>query len=117
MHLHGHDFWVLEEGFGTWNGTIVNAANPARRDVHVVQKAQDFDVPSYAVYQYDLDNPGVWPFHCHVAWHVSAGLYVNLLERPDDIAKFDIPSSIEETCSAWAQWSSDHLVDQIDSGL
>lgn len=117
MHLHGHDFWVLDEGFGTWNGSIVNANNPIRRDVHILQKAQDFDVPSYSVLQYNLDNPGVWPFHCHVAWHVSAGLYVNLLERPDDIEKIDIPSSVAQTCRDWSVWSGNNVVAQIDSGL
>lgn len=117
MHLHGHDFWVLEEGFGTWDGTVTNANNPARRDVHFVQKAQDFNTPSYAVYQYELDNPGVWPFHCHIAWHVSSGLYVNLIERPEEIKNINIPSEITDTCNSWAQWSSDHFVDQIDSGL
>ena len=25
------------------------------------------------------NNPGVWPFHCHVAWHVSDGLSMNVM--------------------------------------
>lgn len=25
------------------------------------------------------DNPGVWPFHCHVAWHISDGLSMNVM--------------------------------------
>jgi hypothetical protein len=32
MHLHGHNMFVLAEGIGTWNGTVVNPANPQRRD-------------------------------------------------------------------------------------
>jgi hypothetical protein len=31
------------------------------------------------VFQIDADNPGMWPFHCHIAWHVSGGLYMNIL--------------------------------------
>jgi Multicopper oxidase len=25
--------------------------------------------------QFDADNPGVWPFHCHIAWHLSQVRY------------------------------------------
>ena len=25
----------------------------------------------HIVLQYEADNPGVWPFHCHIAWHLS----------------------------------------------
>ncbi len=42
--------------------------------------------------QFNADNPGVWPFHCHIAWHVSSGLYVNIMERPADIKQTQIPS-------------------------
>ena len=66
--------FVLDEGVGTWDGTsVVNSANPQRRDVQLLQPH------GYIVVQIDADNPGVWPFHCHIAWHVSAGLYINLM--------------------------------------
>lgn len=74
MHLHGHNMYVLSEGAGTWDGsTVVNGGNPQRRDVQLLRP------DGYLVLQYDAVNPGVWPFHCHIAWHVSAGLYINLL--------------------------------------
>lgn len=74
-------------------------------------------IPSYVVIQFEADNPGVWPLHCHVAWHVSAGLYVNILERPADIKNYNIPSAIPETCKNWGVFASTNTVDQIDSGL
>ncbi|KAL8747883.1 MAG: hypothetical protein Q9184_007539, partial [Pyrenodesmia sp. 2 TL-2023] len=37
MHLHGHNFFVLAEGQGTWDGKITNFPNTQRRDVHIVQ--------------------------------------------------------------------------------
>jgi hypothetical protein len=40
-----------------------------------------------------------------------------MLERPDDIAKLDIPSSVAQTCRDWSAWTGDHVVNQIDSGL
>lgn len=74
-------------------------------------------VPSYVVIQFEADNPGVWPLHCHVAWHVSAGLYVNILERPADIKNYNIPAAVSETCENWGAFTSKNVVNQIDSGL
>lgn len=73
MHLHGHNMYVLNEGVGAWDGSVVNGGNPLRRDVQLLQPR------GYIAVQYDGDNPGAWPFHCHIAWHVSQGLYINLL--------------------------------------
>jgi FtsP/CotA-like multicopper oxidase with cupredoxin domain len=68
MHLHGHSMFILQKGIGTWDGTIVNPHNPQRRDVQVLP------ANGYTVWQINADNPGVWPYHCHVVWHNSAGL-------------------------------------------
>ena len=67
IHLHGHNFWVLAEGIGTWDGTVVNPENPQRRDVQLLQGV-DEDTPGYLVVEVVADNPGVWPLHCHIAW-------------------------------------------------
>ncbi|KAL9601650.1 MAG: hypothetical protein Q9219_002370 [cf. Caloplaca sp. 3 TL-2023] len=111
MHLHGHNFFVLAEGTGTWDGKITNYPNTQRRDVQIVQPQ------GYLVVQYDTDNPGVWPFHCHIAWHVSGGLYVNLMEHPDQIRQRSIPQTIAQTCRDWSDYSGHNIVEQIDSGL
>ena len=76
MHLHGHNMYVLNEGLGFWDGSVVNSGNPQRRDVQLLQP------DGYIAVQYEGDNPGVWPFHCHIAWHVSQGLYVSFLVNP-----------------------------------
>ncbi|KAL8685364.1 MAG: hypothetical protein Q9218_007808 [Villophora microphyllina] len=112
MHLHGHNFFVLAEGVGTWDGKITNYPFTNRRDVQMVQPN------GYLVLQYDTDNPGVWPFHCHIAWHVSGGLYVNLMEHPDAINKTrTVPQIMAQTCRDWSDYSGHVMVDQIDSGL
>jgi len=67
--------------------------------------------------QFNLDNPGTWPFHCHIAWHVSAGLQVTLVERPKDIMNIPIPQSKYDECKAWNSYTNGIVVDQIDSGL
>ncbi|KAL0257860.1 hypothetical protein SLS55_007026 [Diplodia seriata] len=116
MHMHGHNFWVLADGVGRWDGTTANPGNPQFRDVHILQPAPTGS-SSYMVIQIELDNPGLWPFHCHIAWHVSAGLYLNMLERPDDIKKLPIPSSFGDQCKVWGDYTATNPVDQIDSGL
>lgn len=79
MHLHGHaDFWVLAEGEGEWDGTITNPENPLRRDSAQMRMGWP-DKPAYLVIQYDADNPGVWPLHCHLVMHVSTGMFMNLV--------------------------------------
>lgn len=79
MHLHGHNMHVLAEGCGVWDGTVVNPSNPARRDTQLLRPVDANGNPGYLVMQFDADNPGMWPFHCHIAWHVSGGLYINIL--------------------------------------
>ena len=55
--------FVLSEGTGTWDGTTQgNSSNPARRDVQLIRPG------GYIAIQVDADNPGIWPFHCHIAW-------------------------------------------------
>jgi FtsP/CotA-like multicopper oxidase with cupredoxin domain len=112
IHLHGHNMFVLDVGIGSWDGsTVINPSNPQRRDVQLVPAG------GYLVLQLTADNPGAWPLHCHIAWHVSAGLYITVLERPDDIAKLQIPSVMAQTCRDWAAFTNKTVVDQIDSGL
>ena len=69
MHIHGHDMYVLHEGPGQWNGDITNPQNPQRRDT------QNLIPNGHMVLQFDTDNPGAWPFHCHIAWHLSQVLF------------------------------------------
>ncbi|ESZ96035.1 laccase precursor [Sclerotinia borealis F-4128] len=122
MHLHGHDFFVLAEGRGTWDGTITNPSNPLRRDTQLMRRGS-VSSPTYLVIEFEADNPGVWPLHCHTSAHVSAGLLVNIFERPDLVAEGRdergmIPQVVKETCDAWnAYTDSGGEVDEIDSGL
>ncbi|KAM0319274.1 hypothetical protein ACHAO8_001066 [Botrytis cinerea] len=116
MHLHGHDFWILAIGTGEWDGRVVNPDNPQRRDTILMPPGSP-DVPSYLVIEYMADNPGVWPLHCHIGIHLSAGMLINTLERPDLVKKRRVPYVMAQTCRDWANFSGTNLVDQIDSGL
>ncbi|EKD15631.1 uncharacterized protein L3040_006021 [Drepanopeziza brunnea f. sp. 'multigermtubi'] len=113
MHLHGHNMQILSEGPGDYDGTtVVRSSNPQRRDVQMVR------VGGHFAFQYAADNPGVWPFHCHIAWHVSGGLYSHLMERPADIGKkTQVPLIMQQTCKDWQAYTNRAVVDQIDSGV
>lgn len=65
MHLHGHTMSILYAGVGAWNGSIPQ--NPSRRDTVVLPPASPSE-NAYLVVQWEANNPGVWPFHCHLAW-------------------------------------------------
>jgi FtsP/CotA-like multicopper oxidase with cupredoxin domain len=112
MHLHGHNMFVLTEGDGYWDGvTITNIQNPQRRDVQQLRPG------GHLVIQYVQDNPGVWPLHCHIAWHLSTGFYLNLLERPEDVKQLKVPDSMQRTCKNWQAYTNVNIVDEIDSGV
>ncbi|TKA66579.1 hypothetical protein B0A49_06046 [Cryomyces minteri] len=113
MHIHGHNMQVLSEGLGSWDGkSIVNPSNPQRRDTQLIQPN------GYLVVQIDLNNPGVWPFHCHVAWHTSEGMNINFLEQNPLVEnEMQLPYIMAQTCRDWSAWTGNHIVDQIDSGL
>ncbi|KAF4995316.1 hypothetical protein FGRMN_5215 [Fusarium graminum] len=56
MHLHGFNMYVLHEGPGSWDGTIINKDNPQRRDVVQIR------ANGHLVIQFDAgDNPGMTP--------------------------------------------------------
>ena len=40
MHMHGHNFQILAEGFGDWNGRIAHSHNAQRRDVQLMPPSQ-----------------------------------------------------------------------------
>jgi FtsP/CotA-like multicopper oxidase with cupredoxin domain len=110
MHLHGHDFNVLALGTGEWDGTIVNPEHTQVRDVQTLAGYNpQTQVPTYLVIQFNQDSPGVWPLHCHIAWHVSQGLYINIVERAADI-KYKVPDSLQQTCTDYANWQKTNTV-------
>ncbi|KAF2724384.1 multicopper oxidase [Polychaeton citri CBS 116435] len=113
MHLHGHQFAVLAQGQGVFDGVVDPKvlANPPRRDVIMMPRY------GYVVIQFEADNPGAWSYHCHIAWHSAAGYTVNILEQPDHVRGDRIKGVMEQTCGPWDAWSQSHIVDQIDSGI
>jgi len=81
-HLHGHHFWVLGQGVGTYDFNAppeVNLNNPLLRDTVTALPH------TWTHLRFTADNPGAWLFHCHVDWHTTMGMVWVFLIQPSDI--------------------------------
>jgi FtsP/CotA-like multicopper oxidase with cupredoxin domain len=64
MHLHGHEFQVVEiDG--------VRFAGAVRDTVLVLPGGR-------VVVAFDADNPGWWALHCHLLYHLDAGMFTTI---------------------------------------
>ena len=53
----------------------------------------------YLVYRFVADNPGVWAFHCHIDWHLSAGFFATIVEAPLELQKSEsVPQDMYNVC-------------------
>ncbi|SCU78631.1 LAFA_0A07624g1_1 [Lachancea sp. 'fantastica'] len=103
FHLHGHKFWVLasadrgyfRKSFYDNESGEMDFTNPIARDVLNVSGF------GYAVIRFVVDNPGVWPFHCHIGWHMESGLLLQVNELQSEYSTWShIPSAWNELCQA-----------------
>ncbi|KAA1477561.1 multicopper oxidase 2A [Dentipellis sp. KUC8613] len=94
FHLHGHRPWIMGAGAGRYTGQTLDDKNPLRRDTVLI--------PAYSwlVLRFVSDNPGLWAFHCHLAWHMAAGLLMQFNTLPSKSALFDVPAVIVSQCAA-----------------
>ncbi|KAB8230045.1 multicopper oxidase-domain-containing protein [Aspergillus alliaceus] len=114
IHFHGHDFWILAQRNTSWDGTSTSfqLKNPVRRDTAVLP------AHGYLALAFQLDNPGAWLVHCHIAWHSSMGLALEFVEMRDSISvSMGDWKTFEKTCNAWSAWSRGAPYQQDDSGI
>jgi FtsP/CotA-like multicopper oxidase with cupredoxin domain len=64
VHLHGHSFQVVAIDDHRFAGAV--------RDTVLVPPKTTVTVA------FDADNPGWWPFHCHLLYHQHAGMFATL---------------------------------------
>ena len=64
MHLHGHEFQVVEIDGKRFAGAVRDTVlvTPGRR----------------VVVAFDANNPGLWALHCHLLYHLDAGMFTTL---------------------------------------
>ncbi|KAK3348239.1 multicopper oxidase-domain-containing protein [Neurospora tetraspora] len=118
IHLHGHDFWILDQSTGTFDASTspnnFKTKNPPRRDVAALPGN------GYLAIAFMPDNPGAWLCHCHIAWHASEGLSLEFLEREADI-QADVSNSdltqFNDICGNWSNSLGSQSFQQEDSGI
>ncbi|KAG6829746.1 hypothetical protein H0H92_003622 [Tricholoma furcatifolium] len=83
FHLHGHKYQIVGRSANyssddpTQNPPLVQVqSNPIRRDTVQIPSGSSVTLRVIA------DNPGVWFLHCHIEWHLEAGLAVQFVEAP-----------------------------------
>jgi FtsP/CotA-like multicopper oxidase with cupredoxin domain len=64
MHLHGHEFQVVEIDGVRFTGAV--------RDTVLVPPG------GRVVVAFDANNPGWWALHCHLLYHMDAGMFTTV---------------------------------------
>jgi FtsP/CotA-like multicopper oxidase with cupredoxin domain len=64
MHLHGHEFQVVEIDNRRFAGAV--------RDTVLVPPGRR------VVVAFDANNPGLWALHCHLLYHLEAGMFTTV---------------------------------------
>ncbi|KAL3421006.1 multicopper oxidase [Phlyctema vagabunda] len=121
IHVHGHDIAILDSGTTEFNPNTANLTlvNPPRRDVALLP------VDGYLIIAFQINNPGAWLMHCHIAWHASGGLALQFIEKPNELVrsfkKSGILEQYAESCTNWGAYytvfNKNNHAEQDDSGI
>ncbi|GAA5959158.1 hypothetical protein JCM21900_001410 [Sporobolomyces salmonicolor] len=102
FHLHGHKFQITRVSTDvTSDDPSINpphtlgAPNPMTRDTIVVPAGGAVNLAFRA------DNPGAWLLHCHIQWHMEAGLAIVFMEDPLGAQQtMTLPDQIKDQCTS-----------------
>ncbi|KAG0268711.1 hypothetical protein DFQ27_005951 [Actinomortierella ambigua] len=100
FHLHGHVFQIIGRRDTAYDPATSEpfpetAPNPARRDTVLIPSDGAISI------RFRADNPGVWLFHCHIEWHLEAGLAMTFVEAPEELPSLlNIDPAIYDSCKA-----------------
>ncbi|KAJ7913038.1 yellow laccase [Mycena leptocephala] len=90
FHLHGHNFYVVRSA----GNATYNFDNPVIRDV----VSTGPDATDLTTFRFVTDNAGPWFLHCHIDWHLDAGLAVVLAEDVPTMSKENPPPAWDQLC-------------------
>ncbi|CEG43340.1 hypothetical protein F442_08030 [Plasmopara halstedii] len=123
FHMHTHSPWVVGCGVASIEHVrkkilpSPKLINPMTRDVYTVPPCTSdnnggcLDV-GYLVLRFNADNPGVWIFHCHIDWHLEAGLSMIFVEGEKELRQKGLKAfsnSILSVCSSNDENTSPYL--------
>ncbi|XP_057847991.2 laccase-12-like [Cryptomeria japonica] len=91
IHLHGHDFYVVGQGFGNYN----SQTDPVNFNLEDPQMLNTVGVPTggWAAIRFTANNPGVWLMHCHFESHSELGFEMVFIteDGPESLDKLPPP--------------------------
>lgn len=106
FHLHGHKFWVLKVGdSGYFDDSYYNDGSDEMNFDNAILR-DTFNIPGFgwAVMRFVVDNPGIWPFHCHIGWHMESGLLLQVNILQEEYSTWDtFPEEWKAQCKAWEE--------------
>jgi len=111
-HIHGHQVHIVGQGWldpaVKWRGkkgaAVFNASLFGPRGEALSESLGDFKAPalslaqvdtftsaphSYVAFRITADNPGAWMMHCHMDWHLGAGM--GMLWSVEQDGKYALP--------------------------
>jgi len=103
FHLHGHTFSVVRSaGTGTYN-----YVNPVQRDVVSIGGNINGTLADNVTIRFVTDNTGPWFLHCHIDWHLNAGLAIVFAENVNRTTLDDpVTPAWKELCPTYNKFIS-----------
>nr|ALT22027.1 laccase D [Trametes ochracea] len=93
FHLHGHTFSVVRSA----GSDHYNYDNPVRRDTVSIGEMGD-----NVTVRFVTDNPGPWFLHCHIDFHLEAGLAIVFAEDTKATGLVNpVPEEWEKLCPTY----------------
>ncbi|KAB5575343.1 multicopper oxidase-domain-containing protein [Coniochaeta sp. 2T2.1] len=119
VHWHGSDVVILGPNTTEFDPETSPSTfiydNPPHRDVVIIPAG------GWVAVAFRPDNPGAWLVHCHIAWHASSGLALQMIVQGDDILDAmgqDAIDNIRDECKIWEDdVAKGGILEQDDSGV
>ena len=95
IHQHGTQFQLVErmQNASLPHTKVTVRENPMRRDTVIIPNGGSVTI------RFRADNPGAWIMHCHMDWHLSAGLAMLLIQAPKEAKEMlKVPSYLTQQC-------------------
>ena len=101
-HFHGHTFWVMGTGAPGAGPYVKERDEPTLNVTQALRRDTTHGwTNSWVVVRFIADNPGAWLFHCHINWHLQAGLGAVFVENRQHLQRlFRVPEDWLRVCRA-----------------
>jgi iron transport multicopper oxidase len=103
FHLHGHKFWIIATSDYP-QAEYLYAGDYIQRDTISVPRS------GWAKIRFVANKPGAWFFHCHIEWHMSAGLALAFIVSPQQLLRegYRVPKDQKDLCQALREFNKKH---------